>query len=185
MAILIQNFVFFQLGWFACVLGAASQNYAWLGTGLVLLIVTGHVMRAPDKAQELTLILFVTFIGLFWDSALTVAGVYQFQSGTFIDGIAPHWLIAMWALFATTLNVSMRWLGARYVLAAVFGAMGGPLAYYAGHQLGAVDFHDPASALIIIGIGWSLIMPVLVLMTKFYNGYRSKASGSLEVRVYE
>ena len=171
MAHLIQNFILFQLGWFACVLGGAAPDYVWLGTGIVALIVFSHVLRAPIKAAEITLITLTVLVGTFWDSALTLAGLYQFHAGTFISGMAPHWLIAMWALFATTLNVSMRWLHERYLLAAAFGGIGGPLAYYAGHKLGAVDFDDATTSLLVIAVGWSLIMPLLIFLTRFYNGY--------------
>jgi hypothetical protein len=50
----------------------------------------------------------------------------------------------MWIAFATTLNVSMRWLRGRPELALLFGAVGGPLAFYAGERLGAVTVHRPA-----------------------------------------
>jgi hypothetical protein len=58
--------------------------------------------------------------------------------------LAPVWIIAMWAGFATLLHVALRWLLPHRWLAALLGAVGGPLAYYAGMRLGAVNFPDPA-----------------------------------------
>ncbi|MGB5397710.1 MAG: DUF2878 domain-containing protein [Gammaproteobacteria bacterium] len=183
MSLMIQNFVLFQLGWFACVLGGANADYAWLGSLIVVAIIVVHLIRALRPADELMLVIACSLIGTFWDSALTLAGLYQFNAGVLINGMAPHWLIAMWALFATTLNVSMKWMHERYLLAAVFGGLGGPLAYFAGHKLGAVDFNPPLITLVIIGIGWSLIMPLLVYLTRFFNGYQSVPANALKAEI--
>ena len=45
-------------------------------------------------------------------------------------------MVALWAAFATTLNVSLRALRQRYLLSAVLAAVGAPLAYYAGARAG-------------------------------------------------
>ena len=83
-------------------------------------------------------------------------------------------------LFATTLNVSLKWMKRRYLLAAVFGGLGGPLAYYAGHRLGAVGFSDIQTALLAVGIGWAFIMPLLMLLAERFDGY-SRNNSVLEV----
>jgi len=51
---------------------------------------------------------------------------------------------------ATTLNVSMAWLRGRYALAAIFGAFGGPLAYYSGAKLGAMTRLPDSTGLIVL-----------------------------------
>lgn len=167
---MIQNIILFQLGWFACVMGGASA-YPWLGSVVVIGILALHLLQASVASHELKLILYVAIIGTAWDSLLTTSGLMQFQTGIFIDGVAPHWLIAMWALFATTLNVSMRWLRQRVLLSSLLGLIGGPVAYYAGHKLGAVEFSDPVLTLVFIAIGWSFIMPLLSLLGKKNDGY--------------
>jgi len=78
----------------------------------------------------------------------------------------------MWPLFATTLNVSMKWMKGKYLLASLFGAIGGPLAYLAGHRLGAVEFSSTLNAMFVIGIGWAVMMPLLVNLAERFNGYR-------------
>ena len=78
-------------------------------------------------------------IGLVWDSALASLGWIRFTSGTLVEGAAPPWILGLWALFATTLNRSLAWLHGRYALAAVLGAIAGPLSYWAGARLGALE----------------------------------------------
>ena len=59
------------------------------------------------------MILMTGAVGLSWDSAMVTAGWLAYPSGTFVAGLAPYWILAMWMLFATTLNVSFRWLQSR------------------------------------------------------------------------
>jgi hypothetical protein len=182
MSLMLQNFILFQLGWFGCVISGASQDYSWAGMVIVAIIVVIHLSRAIDRRDEFMLIAATTILGTTWDSILTYAGLFDFSNGVIVSWLVPLWLVAMWALFATTLNVSMKWMKDRYVLAAVFGAAGGPLAYYAGHRIGAVDFSDTFKAMIAVGAGWAVIMPGLMLMTKRFNGYHRISPDTLEVK---
>lgn len=170
MPLTIVNFGAFQLGWLACVLAGAGE-WHWAGTALVIAIVTFHLSRANAPRYELVLILSALVVGTVWESLLVSAGLLSYDYGSFHEAMAPHWIIAMWALFATTLNVSLRWLKGRWFLAVMFGAVGGPLAYYAGHRLGAVDMADPAAALTALAIGWAVLMPGLMKLAERHNGF--------------
>jgi Protein of unknown function (DUF2878) len=166
---LLVNFVAFQFGWFACVVGAA-RGWPLTGTAIAALIVAWHIVRAARPAEELKLIAVALLIGVLWDSALIALGLTDFTSGTLLVGLAPPWILALWALFATTLNLSLRWLRQRWLLAALLGAVAGPLSYWAGVRLGAVQFVAPWPALIALSIGWALITPVLVNVASRYDG---------------
>ena len=76
----------------------------------------------------------------------------------------------MWMSFATTLNVSLGWLKKRYVLAAVFGALGGPLAYFTGFKLGGVEFSSMSLGLGAQALGWGVLMPLLTILADRLNG---------------
>jgi tetrahydromethanopterin S-methyltransferase subunit D len=78
-------------------------------------------------------------------------------------------MMTLWALFGTTLNVSLRWLRGRIWLSALLGAISGPLAYYAGAQLGASTWHDPEAVVAILAVGWGVLMPLLVRVAVFFN----------------
>ena len=75
-------------------------------------------------------------------------------------------MVGLWIAFATTLSVSMRWLVIRPTLAIVFGALGGPLAYYAGMKLGAMTLHSSDAALIAIGLSWAAAMWMLATLAQ-------------------
>lgn len=165
------NFIAFQFGWFACVLGAA-HGLAWAGTGVALAIVAWHLSRANAPSAELMLILIAAGIGAVWDSGLVALGWIRYSSGALIEGTAPHWIVALWMLFATTLNVSLGWLKRSMAVAAVFGALGGPLAYFGGAKLGALELVEQGAALAALALGWAVLTPLLLQVARRYDGYR-------------
>jgi hypothetical protein len=158
---MIANIVLFQLGWFACVLGAA-HGYAREGAIAAALIVAWHIARAARPAREALLALAAAALGLVFESLLVQAGWVRFDAGVLVDGAAPYWMVALWALFATTLNVSLRVLQTRPWIAALFGAVGGPLAYYAGARMGALDLVQPVAMLAALAVGWAIATPLLL-----------------------
>lgn len=163
------NFVAFQLGWWCCVLGAA-QNNPLIGPFAVSLIVLAHLLRARKPFAELLFIVCTVAIGAAWDSALVYSGLIVYTS-SWIDGVAPLWILALWAVFATTINVSMRWLHGRYLMAAVLGAIAAPLSYWGGVRLGAATFAQPMAAMFAIACGWALAMPLLLWLARRFDGY--------------
>ena len=100
--------------------------------------------------------------GIVWESLLVQAGVLSYTTGTIFAGFAPYWIVAMWLLFATTLNLGMRWLRKSPWIAAIAGGIGGPMSFIAGEKTGAVSFAEPVSAILIIGAGWAIMLPLLV-----------------------
>jgi hypothetical protein len=165
------NIALFQLGWFACVLGAA-HGYAWLGGITTLVIVTIHLARAPDRVAEAGLIASAGILGAIFESLLMLSGLVHYRAGIIVPGLAPHWMVALWLLFATSCNVSLRWLKNRLWLSATVGAVAGPAAYYAGQRLGAIEFPAPGPALLAIGLGWAVLLPALIALAQRLDGFR-------------
>lgn len=168
------NFIAFQLGWFACVLGAAN-GLPWLGVLAVAVIVISHIRMAEHRAHEVQLLVLAIVLGLVFDSLLVSSGWVRYPSGMLLPGIAPYWIVAMWALFATTLKLSMSWLKGSLVLSSVMGAVFGPLSYLAGQRLGAIELVDPLSSMILLAIIWALVMPLLVFASDRFDNVRKPA----------
>jgi hypothetical protein len=166
---LVANFIAFQLGWFSCVLGAAHGR-PWLGPLVVLAIVLLHLFLSSRPMHELRLIASAMLLGLVIDSLLLASGWLQYPNGAWLAGFAPYWIIAMWALFATTLNVSMRWIQGRTGLAVLLGSIGGPLSYLAGQKMGAISFLEPTYALLALAAAWGLAMPLLAALAAHFDG---------------
>jgi Protein of unknown function (DUF2878) len=164
------NFVAFQVAWFACVLGGANDR-ALIGTMVVGAVIGLHLALAQRPLLEALLIAVAAMIGLIWDSALVALGLMSYPTGNIAPGLAPYWIVAMWALFATSLNLSMAWLKGRPWLAALFGAVGGPLAYLAGARLGGLQMTDPVLALGAQALGWAVLLPMLSRLATRLNGF--------------
>jgi Protein of unknown function (DUF2878) len=169
---LVINVLLFQASWFACVLGAAS-GLPWIGVFAASIVVTWHLARATRPRQELALVIVAIVFGALFETLLVQLGWIRFEAGTLLEGTAPYWMVALWAAFATTLNVSLRWLRPHWRSAALLGAIGGPGAYYAGAQLGALEFAAAVPALAAISIGWAILTPLLLGTAQRLDGYAS------------
>ena len=167
--LLLLNFAAFQVGWFSSVIGGAREM-PWLGPVAAAVALAIHFHYARRPRQEFMLILSCALIGAAYDSVLVAAGWVEYSSGLFNEYMAPYWIITMWMLFGTTLNVSMRWLRGRERLAALFGLFGGPMASIAGEKLGGIVLVDQFAALAALGIGWAGMMPLLLRLSETFDG---------------
>lgn len=174
---IVLNAVVFQAAWFACVLGGAN-DLALAGTLTVVGVIAMHLALAPRAMPEALLIAAATAIGLAWESAVVASGLIRYTTGNLVPGLAPYWIVAMWALFATSLNLSMAWLKGRPWLAVLAGGIGGPLAYLAGGRLGGLEMPDPLLALGAQAIGWAVLLPVLVRLASRLDGFAPAAPTS-------
>ncbi len=163
------NFIAFQIAWFACVLGGA-HGWPWLGVVVTAAIIALHLYQATRPTLELKLILVSGLLGFGADSLLTGIGLLHFPSGQLHPQLAPYWMAALWMAFATTFNVSLRWLKPRLGLAALLGLIAGPLAYYGGAKLGGVVFSEPLAGLIGVAGVWTLAMPLLLILAAHWEG---------------
>lgn len=166
---LLGNFLFFKAGWLSSVLGGANQM-PWLGPLAVAIAVFAHLWFAKRPGAEVTLILVCALIGAVFDSLLVAAGYVSYASGMFSDTAAPYWIIGMWVLFATTLNLSLSFLKGRLWLSAALGLVAGPMAYLGGAKLGGIVFIDQTAAVVSLAVGWAFIMPLLMLLAERFNG---------------
>ena len=166
---LLANFLFFQIGWFSSVLGGAN-DMPWLGPLAVLSIVAIHLRLAQRPASEAALLLSCALVGALFDSMLVALGWVSYSSGMFSSSMAPYWIITMWMLFATTLNVSLRWLREMPIIAALLGFVAGPLTYLGGAKLGGIQLVDQVAALTTLGVGWAVLMPGLLALAERLDG---------------
>ena len=157
---LLINFVLFQIGWFSVVISAA-ESQPRLGVIVIALVIAYHLYQSEQRSKEFLLVFTALCVGLIWDSLMVMSGLFIYTSGMFVSYLAPYWILAMWALFATTLNLSLRWVKGRILIAAISGAVFGPMAYYAGYKLGAVEISNMQMAMLLQAMGWRIILPVL------------------------
>jgi hypothetical protein len=165
MARKIVNGVFFQIVWTACVWGGGSGRW-WLGPLLVTVFALWQIPRSLRPRGELWLVLSAIAIGIVVDSAFMRAGLLSYPAPGPWQGLAPIWILALWAGFALTLNHSLAWIKGRPVVAALLGGIAGPFSYWVGSSAWkAVDFVAPTPVVLaVLGISWGLVTPGLVAL---------------------
>ncbi|CAM3777908.1 DUF2878 domain-containing protein [Polynucleobacter antarcticus] len=161
------NFVFFQLGWFACILGAANHFIFWpvLAT---LAYIAVFIWRADKPASEFQFILKAVIFGVSADSLIAYLGFLSFEGSWPSAYLSPLWMWTLWALLATTINESLSWLRKKPILAVVLGAIAGPLSYEAGIRMGAGAWGPSGQigGLVLLAIIWGVAMPLFFYWTR-------------------
>ncbi len=163
------NYILYQAGWLAVVAGA-GRGRPWAGAAAALALVAVHVALARRRRDEILLAVACGTVGAIVDSIQTALGVLEFHAGQPVARLCPPWILVLWVGLATTLRFSLGWLSGRYVLAALLGLVGGPLAFRAGEAMGAVTFPDRTRALLILAVVWCAAFPLLVRVSDTLRG---------------
>ena len=167
---LVVNFILFQIGWFACVIGAARQM-PWLGVATVVAIVAWHLTQAKQAKKEVQLLIIALVIGGTFDQIMLNHQLITYQAHGWSSMLVPVWILALWAEFVTVLNVSLRWMRGRWLIAVLFGAIGGPLAYMGAEKLGAVTLNHLPISYIALSVGWAFLTPLLLKLSQKFDGF--------------
>lgn len=158
----VVDFVVFYLGWFACVGGAAHGCFA-LGPVVTTVIVAAHLALGSQPSQQLRFLVAAALLGFVADTALASLGFFAFAGTSVVPWISPPWMVALWVLFAATFDGALAWLRRRYIVGAIFGAVGGPISYVVGARLGAIALSpDIGVTLVGIGAAWAVFVPLLL-----------------------
>lgn len=152
---LIANIALYQIVWFLCVLGGNSGGM--VAFPLVLL----HLFFSKKRWADVKMMALLLIAGLLIDGTLLATGFFSFTNDT--GWPIPFWLAVIWLALATLVHHSLAWMRGRYLLCGLFGALGGPLAYWAGERLGAMQFHLTlfSSVVILAGI-WAVLWPLVI-----------------------
>lgn len=156
------NFLGFQLGWWACALGAAHGRPRLGPLVMGVFLLAEAAARRPRVPPFLALCAAALLFGAACDTALIRRGALAFAGA---PTTPPPWMLALWAGFAATLDQSLGWLRGRPVLAALVGAASGPIAYRAGASLGALTLPPPSlPGAIAIALAWAVALPLLCVL---------------------
>ncbi|MCE9635147.1 MAG: DUF2878 domain-containing protein [Planctomycetes bacterium] len=158
------NYAILQGAWFGCVLGAAADALwvAWLSGATALAL---HLALLRDWRSDRIVVGAALAIGAVTDTIVRGVGAFDAPSDPLPAPFPVTWLLLLWAVFGTSIRHCMGWLRGRYVVAAVFGAVGGPLSLMGGARLGAVTLAtDTRLVWFAIGLQWAVAMPLLAFV---------------------
>lgn len=156
------HFAGMQGAWFAAALLAPTPWHLLgaLANGLVLavhLATSGAVRRELNRAGiALALGLAIELVQQY------VGGMRAQQAGV----LPPLWLLSLWPVFASSMmeGHSLAWLSKRPGLAAVLGAIVGPISYAGGARLGGLELEGVRS-LMTISVCWAVAMAALAALS--------------------
>lgn len=156
---LVRAAVYQNAVWLVCVLGAARGHGLLAAAGVTPLIV--HALCEQPRRVLSVWTLAVTLLGGALDTGMATAGLIEFHDTPWPAALAPPWLLAIWTIFGATFPPLLGWLKGRPWLAAMLGALSGPLTYAAGAALGAAHLPQPAIALPVYALLWAGLLPLL------------------------
>lgn len=141
-----RQLLLFKAGWFGLVLQPVYS------TALVLFLLVWWLTQLKP-AQRLAL-LTLWGSGLLLDTLLLAGGVFQFDSVWL-----PSWLVLLWGWFSLFwFTVFSRFLPSP-VLVALFGFVGGPLAYWGGSQLSnSLQIIEGAEYWLVMAPAWAALL---------------------------
>ena len=145
------DLILFKITWLTLILGQYAT--LWLAVGFFAL---GLILNQGWRKQWQACLL-IAFMGIAMDQSLTLLEVFRFP-----DQWIPLWLVLLWCSFAVVMPTGFGFL---QKLAkpwqALFGAVGGTVAYAAAWKLGAVSFSLPVwQVLLIQSVLWGIFVPV-------------------------
>lgn len=178
------NLLGYQAVWFCAVIGAAD-GLLWPGLLALALFAAWQLYLSQQRSVELRLMAVALVCGVLLDGALALSGLarYVLPEPALPPGGAPLWILALWFSFALVLTQSLRYLQKRLWLAALFGAVGGPLAYLgAAKAWQVVQFQAPAwRGVLLLAVGWTVAMPLLAGLARHWTAARRSDSSLVEV----
>lgn len=136
----------FQLGWFLCVLG--KETWQWAALGYVIATLLWNWKTQPRQLKSIAI---VAISGTVLDSINQ-----QVELLNFVSDALPLWMVCLWWLFAwyaSQLILVIRRFRRAQVCA--IGGIAGALSYIAGEQLGAVQF------------GYGFLLTALILLMQW------------------
>ncbi|MFP3852934.1 MAG: DUF2878 domain-containing protein [Anaerolineales bacterium] len=160
-------------GWFACAISAANGN-PWVGPLVVLLFLSLYLATSDRPQTRLKYVSLLVLFGAIVDGLMRGSGSIVYMSPwRAIPWVAPIWIIGMWALFATALMSALEWLQDCLVVAAVAGAVFGPLSYLGGERVGAISFSlESSPSLLILAAVWGIAVPASAALARRFRGAR-------------
>jgi len=163
------NSLCYTLGWFWCVLFGIGGHWIIATVGALLLVFFQlYCTKIKDDylyIQDVLLVLISIPLGTFLEIFFIQTSLLRYINT--VGMIPPIWIVCLYPLFSLLLNHSLKIIKNNYFASFLFGFLGAPLSYFAGHSLGGVTFaFHYVQTWIAIGICWGLFLCLFVKIAK-------------------
>ena len=171
----VLNFIFFQLLWFSCVVGAGAYGLNWLALASLLpigLLTWFSKTRRVDFAVASVALC----AGLIIDNLWLTFGILSYPGSTSV----PIWIGVLWVGLGLTVNHSMVLLRDRTLLGSLVVGAFAPVTYLAGQRFGAVVVQD-LTLTPLISIVWFMVFFGMARFSLLLVGVNDTAVHSPEI----
>lgn len=140
----------------------AGIERPWLGIAACLVFAVVQLYFSRTRTGDVFAMLTAFVVGFVLDGLWAAGGWVTYASPS-PALFAPAWILALWVAFAMTFNHSLRWMRGRLWLAALGGAIGGPLAYWGAERVfSAVALPSPPwTSFASLAISWAMAVPLI------------------------
>jgi hypothetical protein len=161
------NLAFYQVTWLAAIAGAA-RGWWWAGPSMLVVFAAWQIAVSRYRVADIELMLCAAIVGFAVDTLCVRGGMLVYAASVPSPDFAPAWIVALWMSFALTLNHSLAYMKSRLPLAALLGAVGAPLAYWAAARgWNALSFAaHPLLALGVLASAWAILAPALFFLAR-------------------
>ncbi len=152
--IFLVNYAGFNAAWLATVWGA-GHGYPWLGPLSAFLFIPVHLYLSDNRRKEVELFMKLALLGTLLETGFRLTGLVVYHGNIPGYPLAPPYITTLWVLYGSTLNYSMAWMHRSRWVAAVSGAVFGPVSYLVAAGLGAVSLGEGWIPVLLLGLCWA------------------------------
>lgn len=168
------SFIWYYIGWFGCVY-LGKYGFSKWSFFFPLFLVTLLLVWRKLSLRVTGLLILVAVLGMTFDAVMTAKGWIVFVDPDYV--ILPYWLISIWLLFLFVIPIMVPLFYSRLWLAAVLGAVFGPLSYASGNAMGVLSFQGPLSMCLYAGF-WGLYFPLSIYIVGKFLGIKKEPKSS-------
>ncbi len=163
----IANALGYQTVWLATMI-SVHKGYFWFGFFISLVFAALMLCFGGKAKQDGRIVIIGLFLGVAVDTSFAAGGWIQYAMPWTTVSFAPLWIVALWLSFSFTLNHSLSFLRKNYVVASLFGLIGGPLVYWCADRVFNVIEYGADSSLVLTGLGlcWGFVLPAIFYIDK-------------------
>jgi len=170
------NFILFECAWFLNVLMPGQ-----LSAAITLVILAIHLTFISARVgREVRFIFMVASLGIGVDILLQNTGVLVFPDyeGPYAEGMIPVWLVAIWLMFATTVNHCLYWMRNHPVGTLIASPIGGAFAYFGAARLGALEIGHGLWGIAAIALAWLILFPLFIQISRWLESAEDPSHAS-------
>jgi hypothetical protein len=156
----------YEAVWLGTVSGA-GHGREWPGVMLALLFTAWRLSASRHRRLECGLMSVSLLMGITLETLWVRGGWLRYAAARPWPTV-PVWILGLWICFAQAIVPLFGYLQNRPWLAALIGALGGPLSYAAAaNAWHALAVSPPAwQAYLLLALGWGIALPVLTTLAR-------------------